>query len=75
MADKPKAKADERTQQSPAAADDAPSAGSADPQRQTPQQRTQVTLDDKSAIACYANFCRVTGTPEEVILDFGLIRC
>jgi hypothetical protein len=21
---------------------------------------------------CYANFCRVTGTPEELILDFGL---
>ncbi|OYV78797.1 MAG: hypothetical protein B7Z73_19430 [Planctomycetia bacterium 21-64-5] len=23
-------------------------------------------------IAMYANFCRVTGTPEELIIDFGL---
>lgn len=32
----------------------------------------QVTLDDTGASTCYANFCRVTGTPEEVILDLGL---
>ncbi|PQO26027.1 DUF3467 domain-containing protein [Blastopirellula marina] len=32
----------------------------------------QVELDETSAIACYANFCRVTGTPEELIIDFGL---
>ena len=37
---------------------------------QRPQQ--QVQLDESKAIACYANFCRVTGTPEELILDFGL---
>jgi hypothetical protein len=36
------------------------------------QARQQVQVDDSKAIACYANFCRVTGTPEEVILDFGL---
>jgi hypothetical protein len=29
-------------------------------------------VDDSSAAVCYANFCRVTGTPEELILDFGL---
>jgi len=29
-------------------------------------------FDDANATASYANFCRVTGTPEEVILDFGL---
>jgi hypothetical protein len=23
-------------------------------------------------ISCYANFCRVTGSPEELIIDFGL---
>lgn len=33
-------------------------------------QRVEVT--DKNALALYANFCRVTGTPEELILDFGL---
>lgn len=37
------------------------------------QQRTvQVQVKDDDAIACYANFCRVTGSPEELIIDFGL---
>jgi hypothetical protein len=42
---------------------------------QTPadQQRgARVEVTDKNAISLYANFCRVTGTPEELILDFGL---
>jgi hypothetical protein len=34
--------------------------------------RTHVEVTDKNAISLYANFCRVTGTPEELILDFGL---
>lgn len=37
-----------------------------------PQARAQVKVDDSHAIAAYANFCRVTGTPEELIIDFGL---
>lgn len=41
------------------------------PQNQSPQ-RTQVEIDDSNAIAAYGNFCRVTGTPEELIIDFGL---
>jgi len=36
------------------------------------QQRPQVQIDDSHTIASYANFCRVTGTPEEMIIDFGL---
>jgi len=36
------------------------------------QQRVQVEIDDKKALSLYANFCRVTGTPEELIIDFGL---
>lgn len=36
------------------------------------QQRPQVQIDDAGATASYANFCRVTGTPEELIIDFGL---
>lgn len=36
------------------------------------QQRVQVQIDDANALANYANFCRVTGTPEELIIDFGL---
>lgn len=37
-----------------------------------PTAPKQVELDESDAIACYANFCRVTGTPEELIIDFGL---
>ena len=41
-------------------------------QQQQQQQQQQIKLDETKAIAAYANFCRVTGTPEEVILDLGL---
>ena len=34
--------------------------------------RVQVQIDDTKALASYSNFCRVTGTPEELIIDFGL---
>ncbi len=34
--------------------------------------RVTVQIDDSKVMASYANFCRVTGTPEEVIIDFGL---
>lgn len=37
-----------------------------------PQQRQQIQIDDTKANVAYANFCRVTGTPEELIIDFGL---
>ena len=46
-----------------------------EPEAHTPsdQQRgARVEVTDKNAISLYANFCRVTGTPEELILDFGL---
>lgn len=36
------------------------------------QQRQQIEIDDSRVMALYANFCRVTGTPEEMIIDFGL---
>ncbi len=36
------------------------------------QQATRVQVDDSDAPCAYANFCRVTGTPEELIIDFGL---
>lgn len=36
------------------------------------QQAPRVQVEDKEAICSYANFCRVTGTPEELIIDFGL---
>jgi len=34
----------------------------------------QVQIDDSKVAASYANFCRVTGTPEELIVDFGLSK-
>ena len=39
---------------------------------QPAKQATQVRVDDSKVMAAYANFCRVSGTPEELIIDFGL---
>ncbi len=39
--------------------------------KQQPQQKP-ITVDESKAISCYANFCRVTGSPEELIVDFGM---
>lgn len=41
------------------------------PATQQPQS-VQAEVDDSKALTCYANFCRVTGTPEELLIDFGL---
>jgi hypothetical protein len=35
-------------------------------------QSAEVVVDDSGTQPLYANFCRVTATPEEMILDFGL---
>jgi hypothetical protein len=40
--------------------------------QQQPAPPAQVQLDDSSVVSSYSNFCRVTGTPEELIIDFGL---
>jgi hypothetical protein len=42
------------------------------PGQSAAQTRPEVKFDDSKTIASYANFCRVTGTPEELIIDFGL---
>jgi len=42
------------------------------PEEQGQQQQAEVVLNDKGAHAAYANFARVTATPEEVIVDFAL---
>ena len=44
----------------------------AEAQPQRPAQPMQIEVNDHTAQACYANFCRVTGSPEELIIDFGL---
>jgi hypothetical protein len=36
------------------------------------QQTVQIPVDAAGLLASYANFFRVTGTPEELVLDFGL---
>jgi hypothetical protein len=37
-----------------------------------PAGRNGIEVNDAKCVASYANFCRVTGTPEELIVDFGL---
>ena len=36
------------------------------------RQRVAVEVDDSGSSCSYANFCRVTGSPEELIIDFAL---
>lgn len=36
------------------------------------QQTQEIIVNDANASAGYANFCRVSSTPEELILDLGL---
>jgi hypothetical protein len=37
-----------------------------------PAQPVQIPVDAEHMVSTYANFFRVTGTPEELVLDFGL---
>jgi hypothetical protein len=39
---------------------------------ETQPRSAGIDVSDAKCIAAYANFCRVTGTPEELIVDFGL---
>ena len=66
------AKKEEKPEAEADAAAEQPQAPAQQPQRAPQPQRVQVEIDDKQAVANYANFCRVTGTPEELIIDFGL---
>ncbi len=69
--DKPD-KPDKDAEVSAPAADSGDSPSAASGQRQQQPPRVQIEIDDSNTIASYANFCRVTGTPEELIIDFGL---
>jgi hypothetical protein len=44
------------------------------PAQQQPaqQQQVQIEVDDSGITGTYCNFCRVTGSPEELIVDFAL---
>ena len=65
-------KEDDKPEQEAEATAPAQSAAPAAEGRPQQQQRVAVQIDDAGALANYANFCRVTGTPEELIVDFGL---
>jgi len=42
-------------------------------QAQAQQEAPRVVqINDEKAVCGYANFCRVSGAPEELIIDFGL---
>ena len=41
-------------------------------QQQPPQQQVKIKMDDEGVASSYSNLCRVTGTPEELIVDFSL---
>ncbi len=49
----------------------APAAQETSAQPQAPEQ-VELKVNDDSVICSYSNFCRVTGSPEELIIDFGL---
>jgi hypothetical protein len=42
------------------------------PATQPSQQLQEFAVDSSKLLTSYANFARVTGTPEELVLDFGL---
>ena len=53
-------------------ADDAPAAVAEAPAAAEAQAQQTLIVDDSGVSAGYANFCRVSSTPEELILDLGL---
>ena len=40
-------------------------------QQPAPEQ-VELKVNDQDVVCSYSNFCRVTGSPEELIIDFGL---
>ena len=47
-------------------------AASQQPAGQQPVAQQTIRVDDSDVVASYANFCRVSSTPEELILDLAL---
>ncbi|MBA4020494.1 MAG: DUF3467 domain-containing protein [Pirellula sp.] len=48
------------------------SSGNSTPPRPTSAAARPPKVDESKMSTTYANFCRVSGTPEELIVDFGL---
>jgi hypothetical protein len=42
------------------------------PSAGAPLTAQQVQINDSETASGYANFCRISGTPEELLIDFGL---
>ncbi len=59
------AAAESTSESTPEAKTEAPAEGGG-------QQQQVLTVTDENVFAGYANFCRVSSTPEELILDLGL---
>jgi hypothetical protein len=43
-----------------------------EPPAAPPPPPANVAVDDSQTTADYANFCRLSGTPEELLIDFGI---
>lgn len=41
-------------------------------EKENENARRAIQVDESNTQTCYANFCRVTGSPEELIIDFGM---
>lgn len=41
-------------------------------EQQDSRRSVSPTINDSKVTCSYSNFCRVTGSPEELIIDFGL---
>jgi hypothetical protein len=68
--EKADAKNEDATADSAATATEAPAAAA--PAAGGQQVQQTLIVDDSNVSAGYANFCRVSSTPEELILDLGL---
>jgi hypothetical protein len=53
-------------------ATDRPEGDAAPANAQQQQAEPQIQIDESRTQSVYTNFCRVTGTPEELIIDFGM---
>ncbi len=49
-----------------------PSEAAQKAQQQAQAQQQTIVVDDSDVTSGYANFCRVSSTPEELILDLGM---
>lgn len=52
--------------------DSAEAALMSQPPEPAPRENREIQVDESRLVAIYSNFCRATGTPEELIVDFGL---